>query len=138
MIASCTLLGMLGICSYEDIKQKEIHCMTVLIFGVAGILLHLYQREISIYSLLFGVLVGIAIMFFSALSGGMIGMGDGLVLSVTGIYLGGSKNTELLIIGLLLAAVVSLVLVVFKKRTRKDTIPFIPYLLAAYMGMLIL
>lgn len=138
MVTSCTILGMLGICSYEDIKRKEIHCMTVLLFGVAGILLHLYQRELSVYSLLTGVLVGAGIMLFSALSGGLIGMGDGLVLVVTGIYLGGRRNIQLLIIGLLLTAVVSFVLLLFKKRTRKDTIPFIPYLLAAYMGMLIL
>lgn len=138
MVVSCTLLGMLGICSYEDIKRKEIHCMTVLFFGLAGILLHLYQREMSIYSLLAGVLVGAGIMLFSALSGGLIGMGDGLVLVVTGIYLGGRENMLLLIVGLQLTAVVSLVLLLLKKRTRKDTIPFIPYLLAAYMGMLLL
>lgn len=138
MIASCTLLGMLGVCSIEDVRRKEVHSVLVLLFGVAGVFVHLYQRNLSIYSILAGVAVGLIVMLCSLITKGGIGMGDGLILLVTGIYLGGKGNMQLLFFGLFLSAVGSLFFLLVKKKKRKDTIPFVPYLLLAYVGMMII
>ena len=52
MLTICSVLGMLGICSIEDILKKEIQSIRVLCFGIGGILLHLWQRNQSLYSML--------------------------------------------------------------------------------------
>ena len=62
MVTICSVLGMLGICSIEDIRKKEIQSIRVLCFGIGGILLHLWQRNQSLYSMLGGIAVGAAVI----------------------------------------------------------------------------
>ena len=66
----------------------------------------------------------------------VISIGDGLLLIVTGIYLGLEENLKLFLCGLFLCGLWALGLVLLRKKSRKDSIPFVPFLLAAYMGML--
>lgn len=131
------LLILLLICAVEDFKRKEVTVTYILLFGVVGVVLHLFYPNCSVYSMLWGLLLGIGVMVVSFLSHGSIGMGDGILLAVTGVYLGGYENLELFLMGLFLAAIWSLVLLVRKKKKRKERIAFIPFLLAAYALMLV-
>jgi len=79
--------------------KKEIQSVRVLCFGIGGILLHLWQRNQSLYSMLGGIAVGAAVIILSLVSGGIIGIGDGLVLCVAGIYIGGINTMRLLLYG---------------------------------------
>ena len=81
-------------------------------------------------------MLGVAMMFASWCTRGRIGLGDGILLVVTGVYLGGMGNLELLFTGLLLAACWSLGMVVLGKKKGKEEIAFVPFLLAAYLTML--
>ena len=93
MVTICSVLGMLGICSIEDIRKKEIQSVRVLCFGIGGILLHLWQRNQSLYSMLGGIAVGAAVIILSLVSGGIIGTFP--VLSVcTGIAVHAQKKTK--------------------------------------------
>lgn len=130
------VLGLLGLCSWEDMKRKRLTVVYILLFGICGMILHLFSPICSIYSILGGILLGLAMMLASVATGGMVGMGDGILLAVTGVYLGGTGNLELLSIGLLLSACWSLGLVVLKKKRGKDQIAFVPFLLASYLTML--
>lgn len=131
------LLGLLGLCTWEDVRKKEVTVIYVLLFGVAGVVMHLLFPVCSIYNLLWGGLLGGVMMLASVVSHGNIGMGDAILLVVTGIYLGGADNLELFLTGLLLAAVWSLGLLIFKKKRGNDEIAFIPFLLVSYFIMLI-
>lgn len=131
------LLILLFICAMEDLKRKEVTVMYILLFGIIGVVLHLFYPNCSIYSILWGLLLGISIMAVSLFSRGNIGMGDGILLTVTGVYLGGYKNLELFLTGLFLAGIWSLGLLVLKKKKRKEKIAFMPFLLIAYAFMLV-
>ena len=131
------LLGLLGLCSWEDIKRKELTIVYILLFGIGGMLLHLFWPVHSIYSIMWGILLGTVMMMLSWLSRGTIGMGDGILLVVTGVYLGGIDNLELFLMGLMLAACWSLGLLVFRGKGGKEEIAFVPFLLAAYVLMLL-
>lgn len=131
------LLILLFICAMEDLKRKEVTVMYILLFGIIGVVLHLFYPNCSIYSILCGLLLGISIMAVSLFSRGNIGMGDGILLTVTGVYLGGYKNLELFLTGLFLAGIWSLGLLVLKKKKRKEKIAFMPFLLIAYAFMLV-
>ena len=137
MWSQAVVMGMLTLCSAEDIKRKQIRLNPVLIFGILGIFLHMLFRMQSIENILLGMSVGVVLLFLSVLTGGRIGMGDAVLLIVTGIYLGLEKNLELFFCGLLLCSMWALGLMVLRKKNRKDSIPFVPFLLAAYMGMLV-
>ena len=88
MIQSYILLGTLGVHSFEDVKRREITVTLTLFSGIVGILLHLLLHRQSIYEMLAGALLGVFLLAFSYVSGGKIGMGDGAVFMLTGLYLG--------------------------------------------------
>lgn len=136
MWSRIAVMGMLALCSVEDIRKKQIRLNPVFAFGILGIIFHMLWRIQSIESLLLGMLVGVAMLFLSILTGGRIGAGDGVVLIVTGIYLGVERNLTLLLCGLLMCGIWAFVLIVLRKKSRKDTIPFIPFLLVAYVYIL--
>lgn len=131
------LLILLIICAVEDFKRKEVTVTYILLFGTVGAVLHLFYPNCSSYSMLWGLLLGIGVMAVSLLSRGSIGMGDGILLTVTGVYLGGYENLELFLLGVFLAGIWSLGLLVLKKKKRKERIAFIPFLLVAYAFMLV-
>ena len=80
-----------------------------------------------------GILIGGAFLGISKVTRGQIGIGDGLILCVTGLGLGIAKGMEMLLYGLLLAALFSAILLVRKVANRKMTIPFIPFLFVGYL-----
>lgn len=131
------LLGLLGICTWEDVKNKELTTANILLFGIGGVMLHPFFPTCSIYSILWGVFLGLAVMAISWISRGGIGMGDGILLMVTGVYLGGAANLELFIIGLLFSFLWALGLVVFWKKKGQEEIAFVPFLLISYLIMLV-
>ena len=137
MIQVWTLLGLLGICSIEDMRKKEIQVYVVLTFGIAGVILRLFYQNVSMRNMLLGMAIGIGMMFASLVTAGQIGLGDGLLLTVTGIFLGAYGNAMLFLHGLLFAAVWSLVVVLVFRKGRKTKIPFVPFLFIAYLEMLL-
>lgn len=130
------VLGLLGICSLEDVRHKHLTIVYILMFGIGGVILHLFAPVCSIYSILCGMLLGIAMILVSLITRGNVGIGDGMLLLVTGVYLGGYGNLQLLMTGLLLSALWALGLLAFKKKKGKDEIAFAPFLLLAYFVLL--
>lgn len=131
------VLGLLGLCSLEDMKYKKLTVMYILLFGIVGVLLHLFIPVCSIYSVLWGMVLGGILILISIITRGSVGMGDGILLVVTGVYLGGYGNLELFMTGLLFAALWSLGLIVLKKKKGKEEIAFVPFLLVSYLTMLL-
>ncbi len=136
MWGQIAMIGMLAVCTAQDIRRKEIRVNFVLLFGILGIFLHMLFRMLSIGSLLLGMLVGIVLLLLGLASEGRIGTGDGVLLTVTGIYLGPERNLTLFFGALVLCGIWALGLLALRKKRRTDCIPFVPFLLAAYMGMM--
>ena len=134
------LLGILGLCAAEDVKKRSITSLYLAIFGAVGIVIHLFGRELSWPGIGLGVAVGVVLLLLSRLTRGSIGMGDGLVFCVTGIFLGGVCNLELLMISLLYAAFFSLGMLTFGKKYKnrwKREIPFLPFVFLGYATLLV-
>lgn len=137
MIQAYTLMGMLGWCSLEDLRNRKVLVNPILAFGIVGVCLHLYYRNLSIYSVLAGVFVGVILLLVGAITG-KIGAGDGLVLLVSGIYLGFWDNARLLFHGLVFCGIWSAIQLLLRKKKRQDEIAFIPFLFLAYLEMMFL
>lgn len=137
MLQTYTLLGMLGWCSIEDYRKQKILVYPVLIFGIAGLLLHLYYRNLSIYNLLAGMAVGVGLLVFGYLTG-QVGAGDALVVMVSGIYLGFWENARLFFQGLVFCGLWCLLLLVLGKKKGRDEVAFVPFLLLSYLEMMFL
>ena len=132
------LLIWLVILSIEDIKHKKVSLFFILVGGLLLFTFSIVVGELSIRDRMGGIMIGGIIILISYITGGQIGMGDGFILATIGLSYGFLMNLSLLIYGLILSSMVSVILLTFKKAKKKSTIPFIPFLLAGYLGVLIL
>ena len=64
------------------------------------------------------------------------GYGDGIVLLLLGMALGGDKSLLIFGLSLLLISVWSLILLVFHKAGRNTKIPYLPFLTAAFFVLI--
>lgn len=133
---SASLLGMLGILSIEDFHKRKIASWQILAFGILGLFFHLLFQRLSIENLLGGLMIGVALLLICRLSGEQIGYGDGLLFLVTGIFLGFWDNMILLWFAAILMGLTSLFLYLIGKITKRARVPFIPFVLVAYVLLL--
>lgn len=133
MAANMILGTFLGICSYTDIRKKVVYVKVIVPFLLIGILLCISPLGNGIHNALYGTVVGFAILILSFATNGAVGEGDGLVLMITGFYLGFLNNIRLLCMALFLSAIVSVAAVILGKWGKKTELPFMPFLLISFL-----
>lgn len=135
MIALDFILGssLLTFCSLEDIRHKRIRIIYPVIWGCAGCVLHMAGGQFL--PVLIGCLPGLALLGISWVTRGAVGMGDGVIVMVMGIFTGFWSSLLFLFWALAAAAVIGCGMMISGKWGRKKQIPFVPFLWAAYMGV---
>lgn len=127
------LLLFLIINTYWDMKRRRVLLWSIVLFGISGIGLVLWFKNVSILSSMGGLAFGLLIGGCGYISRQAIGYGDGLVITVCGVYLGFVQVFAMVFYGLLFCSFLSMILIAAKKRTYKTQVPFLPYLLAGYV-----
>lgn len=130
------MIGMLGICSYEDIKTRKIGVVAVLVFAIFGVISRLLMGSPDLKGMLGGMLLGGFLFFAGTFFKGGLGSGDALMVTVSGIYLGFWNNLILLWTASLLVGILGVILIVTGRKNLE--IPFAPFLLVAYLALLVL
>lgn len=123
--------------SLRDWKKKEISLFLTGVYGAVGVLFSMCSgREIKDWM----VPIGISLIFLavSILTGGEIGMGDGMAFLALAAMLTTGVFVKTVCIGLFLAAGYAGILLVLCKKGRKTEIPLLPFLLAGYLGGILL
>ncbi|MCQ2530367.1 MAG: prepilin peptidase [Lachnospiraceae bacterium] len=136
IVREILLLGFLFVAAWIDYKKKELPLVLIVSMGLSGIVFQIIVRQMSFLNLLFGSLIGILFLGIGKITRQALGYGDGFILVATGIFLGFSENVLLLLLGVLLAAGFSIGLMIFRKKTKKDEIPFLPFLFTGYVLLL--
>lgn len=121
--------------AFTDIREREISGAMLLLFGIFGMICAIFGRAVDIPDTLFGAAIGGIMMAISYLTGGELGMGDGMLLAVTGLFLGLRQNIVLLAGALFLSALFSIVLLIKGKKIKQEY-PFVPFLFVVYSAML--
>lgn len=134
VLTKCLMSLWLFLCGWQDFKEKKISLGLLAAGGVILTVIFALTGEVTITGRLLGLAQGLLLMFLSKLLKGKIGLGDGIIISITGICLGFQANLGLLIYSLTLAAIVSVIMLALKKAGKTDTIPFIPFLFLSYLG----
>ena len=118
--------------SITDIKNRTISGIALILFGMAGLICLFFGRSLTYPDSIFGALIGVILVIVSLSTKGELGMGDALLLLVTGIFLGFEKNLSLLLTALILSSLYSVFLLI-KDKSLKREYPFVPFLLIAYI-----
>ncbi|MBQ8559791.1 MAG: prepilin peptidase [Tyzzerella sp.] len=137
-IADCIIAVILIAAGYKDWKTKQISLRMLLLLGIAVVILRIAVVEDTIVSTLGGVLIGILLLGISKITGESIGYGDSWLIILLGIYLGGKILLVVVLGACVYAGLFSLLLCLKKGWNRKYTIPFVPFLAVAYLGVVFL
>lgn len=137
MIGNAMLLGILAVGAYRDWKEKHIYLYLPAGALVLALILHILCRERAITDMLSGAAVGVIMIIIGRFTGEAVGIGDGLMLVASGVFLGFWENLCLLMTALLLVGCAALLLATLGKKRKDYRVPFLPFLLAAYLLQLI-
>lgn len=137
MMQQMSVLALLGICSIEDVKTKRIHVIWLAVFAAEGILCSVLFWKRPLGEILTAMIPGILIFVLSSAVSGSIGEGDGMLLTITGIFLEVSFVLSMLTVAVFLSAGYALFLYIVRKKSRKYEMPFIPFLLIAFIGVIL-
>lgn len=124
--------------AYWDIRKRQVLLWSIWVFGVMGmIFLFLVEKEMILEGLC-GILPGVFLMVCSYATRQAVGYGDGMAVLVCGLYLGLWETFAMLFYALFFCSVVSVFMLILRKRTYKTGVPFLPYLCAGYVCVWIL
>jgi leader peptidase (prepilin peptidase) / N-methyltransferase len=133
-VFTCFML-VIGIIDLEttDVYVKTTICGLIagIIFVIAG---HFYGLPVLTY-IYGGVLGGGIITIIILLTHGM-GWGDVEICLLAGIFLGLKLTVVMLLFSFVLGGVIGVLLILTKKKTRKDYIPFGPFIALGAIGAL--
>ena len=124
-------VGLLGIYALTDLWKGWIWWPLSLIFMGGTLGLHLVLGDAAWISLAAGVMLGLLLLAAARATREAIGYGDGLAVAACGAALGFFRTFALFGLAICFSAVWSVALVVFRKFGKKDSFPFMPFLLAA-------
>lgn len=112
-----TILILLAI---EDIREKKIIIIPVLLFCAYIFAVHIFFPSLELSEMLFGALFGGILMAVSFLTKGRIGMGDAMIYTcMVGPFFGGLKSLAVLFTASLSSAVFSIFYILrVRKRQR--------------------
>ena len=139
---SVVLVLFLFIASVWYNKKRGIPTKYLFLGAVVGIVylafLSVWKNEIGFWLDVFmGAIPGIICVFISFISREQMGFGDSFIVLFIGILTGYKRVLISFMFALLLLNLFAMFILIIKKGNRKTKIPFIPFLLAGYIGTFI-
>lgn len=128
----CTVV-FLAMNSWMDIRRREISLLLTVVYAGCGIIYSILQGR-KIQDVLIPAGIGILFLAAGLISRGAIGAGDCWILLALGALLDTETYIRMLCIGFFLATFWSGILLVIRRKSRKTEIPLVPFLLAGYIG----
>lgn len=126
------VLGILAAFSVYDLKTKKVPVAAVAVFGAVVMGYRLFGKN-GIWELLIGLVPGMLILLLAYVTRESIGVGDGLIVCVIGMFCGVNDTLAVLGMALVMASGVAIVLLTVKRAGRKTELPFLPCLCAGYL-----
>jgi len=126
-IKAIVLDSILIVVSFIDIEHQIIP-NKIIIFTLAIGVTFSFIDNISFMSAIVGMILGGGLLLLLALVPGVLGGGDIKLMFVLGIFLGAKGVLISMFLAFFLASMISILLLLFKIKKRKDNIPFGPFL----------
>ena len=129
------MLAFLAACAFQDRKYGRISLILAGAGGLTALLCRIISGQTVFTDILVSFIPGVLLALIAFASSQAIGFGDAAMAAVAGLFLGCSGCVLLLLISLAICAAASAALVILRKKTWKDQMPFAPFMLAGYVLM---
>lgn len=137
MLLKYTVMGIFGvllICkAIEDIKKRTIGIYLVVLITIAFMIINIAVGLIPVNEMILGGVLGIAFIIISKLTKQSIGYGDSAVIAAIGLVFGIYMQIKILMTAVIISFIYVLILLLLHRVKMKDSIAFIPFLLAGYV-----
>ena len=127
------LILWLAVWTLWDLRYQKICCWQGILVLVTGLIWRGIDGQLFTATVPAGMALGLAAWSFSLATEDRFGRGDAMVIWCLGLYLGFGTGLAVLMWGLLIASAVSLYLLWCRKKTKDQSIPFIPCLAAGLL-----
>lgn len=129
--------GVLCVLTWSDLKEKSVSILSIFISGMAFFVFRLCSTSGNWKGSVSGVFVGVLFLFISWISKQSLGYADSLIIMELGFYLGFWETLFMLGIAFLLSAFAGLFVLLKCRWSKKASIPFLPFLLIGYLGVVL-
>lgn len=137
-VGTISIFLFLVVCAAIDLKKRSLP-MWLLWAGSLGVLLiSLWNTRLNLFPLFQGAVPGIVLGIISWITREAVGYGDVWIITLLGIYLGIWDTATLVCIAFFFSSIAAVGCLVWKKFRRDTRIPFVPFLTAAYVGVVFL
>lgn len=129
------LLFYLIVCCYTDLKKHTINLLISIIFTLLEIITGIFLFDYSFISMVISLIPGISLFAISLIFPASLGLGDSLIFTICGIYLGINFTIQLLFLSLVISCIFSILLII-KKHSLKYQFPLAPFIFVSYVFIL--
>ncbi|MBS4982409.1 MAG: prepilin peptidase [Lachnospiraceae bacterium] len=137
-VEAISVLLFLIICTVIDLRKRSLPTWLLWAGSLGILLISLRNCGFNVFPLIKGAVPGVFLGFLSKITGEAVGYGDVWIILLLGIYLGIWDTVTLVCIAFFLCSVVAAGCLIRKKFRRDTRIPFVPFLTAAYVGVIFL
>lgn len=137
-IADCVIMAFLTIMGIYDVKKREIPFLMLFTMSIVTVVFRFFCVEDGLWSTIAGLVIGLAFFVASRITGEAIGYGDSWIITLLGIYMGGMNLLEVILAASLGVGIFSIVCSIKNGWNRKQSFPFVPFLAASYLGVVLL
>ena len=130
LLKSYVLTSILVVVTVIDLRYKIIPDKLVLTALILGLIL-LFISDITLKSAILGMILGGGVMLVMAMVPNSLGGGDIKLMFALGTFLGAGRILYALFGSFIIAAIISIFLIIFKVVSKKDHIPFGPFIAIA-------
>ena len=135
LLANTVVLTVLAILTYFDIKYRKIPAIWLGLLAAAEGAEWIVTGDYANPVRYLGILAGLVFCALSVLSRQAVGLGDALLFTILGGYLGIYQLLLLLFGAFCATAAFSVGLLACRKGNLKTILPFLPFLYIAFGGM---
>lgn len=117
-----------------DLKTQYVYLSTIIIGAIVGIIFFVVEWiNIGCFpkDKLIGMLIGVVLIGLIVLLTGGMGVGDIEMVAISGLFLGIRGSIFTLFASFVLGGIAGILMVIIKKKGRKESIPFGPYIAIA-------
>ncbi|MCY6355043.1 prepilin peptidase [Clostridium sp. ZS2-4] len=125
-VLSCFLIA-IGMIDFDTTDVYFKTTISGIIVGIVFLVVY-YFTGYNIGTYILGALIGGGFISLIILITGGMGWGDAEICFLAGLYLGWKLTLLMLFLSVILGAVIGVLLIAIKKKSRKDYIPFGPYI----------
>lgn len=122
----CGAIIFLAMLSLEDIRERSISVKRVMIGALAAVICRVIAGEASGITMISSLIPGIMLLLLAVMTKESIGKGDGIVVMVLGLWIGGQMTFLAVCLAIWTAGIFAVICLMRKKR---ELIPFVPCLL---------